>query len=91
MWATCEPWFDLTVAPRPREPRNAGSATRASIPRLIRARIRRVGVSLARSVGHTGAMGFNPHQKTDKTPADFLIVIAALVVCAGLVVWGIFG
>jgi hypothetical protein len=36
-------------------------------------------------------MGFNPHQKTDKTPADFLIVIAALVVCAGLVVWGIFG
>ena len=48
-------------------------------------------VSPCGPVGHTGAMGFNPHLKTDKTPADFLLVIAALVVCAGLVIWGVFG
>lgn len=41
--------------------------------------------------GHTGAMGFNPHLKSDKTPADYLLVAVALIVCAGLVIWGILG
>lgn len=41
--------------------------------------------------GHTGVMGFNPHTKSDKTPADYLMVAAALIVSAGLVIWGIFG
>ncbi len=41
--------------------------------------------------GHTGAMGFNPHLKSDKTPADYLLVAVALIVCTGLVVWGILG
>lgn len=36
-------------------------------------------------------MGFNPHQKTDKKPADFLLVAAALAVCIGLVLWGLLG
>jgi|MGYP001457215418 hypothetical protein len=36
-------------------------------------------------------MGFNPHLKSDKTPADYLLVAVALIVCAGLVIWGILG
>ena len=43
------------------------------------------------SFGHTGGMGLNPHLKTDKTPADFILVAVALIVCVGLVIWGIFG
>ena len=48
-------------------------------------------LSAASTVGQTGTMGFNPHIKSDKTPDDYLLVVVALIVCAGLVIWGILG
>jgi hypothetical protein len=36
-------------------------------------------------------MGFNPHAKTRKGPADYLMVVAALAVCLGLLAWALLG
>ncbi len=36
-------------------------------------------------------MGFNPHRPTRKGPADYLLVAAALLVCAGLLAWAFLG
>jgi hypothetical protein len=36
-------------------------------------------------------MGFNPFRQQRRSNADYLMVAAALVVCAVLVVWAIFG
>ena len=36
-------------------------------------------------------MGFNPHAKTRKGPADYLMVAAALLVCLGLLAWALLG
>jgi len=36
-------------------------------------------------------MGFNPQRKMTKTPADFAVVIGAVVVCVLLVAWAFFG
>lgn len=38
-----------------------------------------------------GGMGFNPHAKTRKGPADYAMVAAALLVCLGLVAWAVLG
>jgi hypothetical protein len=36
-------------------------------------------------------MGFNPHRVHRRSPADYVMVAAALVVCLGLVLWALFG
>ena len=36
-------------------------------------------------------MGFNPHRKMNRSPADYVMVGAALVICVGLVLWALFG
>ncbi len=36
-------------------------------------------------------MGFNPHVKTRKGPADYAMVVAALVVCLALLAWALLG
>jgi hypothetical protein len=35
-------------------------------------------------------MGFNPHRQHRRSPLDFVMVGAALVVCLGLVLWALF-
>lgn len=37
------------------------------------------------------AMGFNPHRKMAKTPADYAMVIGAVVVCLVLLAWAFLG
>ena len=37
------------------------------------------------------AMGFNPHHPHKRTPVDYVLVAAALVVCALLVAWAFLG
>lgn len=37
------------------------------------------------------AMGYNPYRKYRARPADYVMVVAALVVSAGLVVWAFLG
>ena len=37
------------------------------------------------------AMGFNPHRKYHRTPADYLMVGAAVVVCLLLLAWALLG
>ena len=42
--------------------------------------------------GHdTDAVGFNPFRPRRRSPADYLMVAAALVVCAALVAWALAG
>jgi len=36
-------------------------------------------------------MGFYPHARTRKGPADYLMVAAAVVVCLALVAWALLG
>jgi hypothetical protein len=36
-------------------------------------------------------MGFNPHRVRQRTPADYVMVAAALLVCLALVAWAAFG
>jgi len=36
-------------------------------------------------------MGFNPHARTRKGPADYLMVAAAVVVCLALLAWALLG
>jgi hypothetical protein len=36
-------------------------------------------------------MGFNPFRQTRRSPADYLMVAAALVVCLALVIWALAG
>jgi hypothetical protein len=36
-------------------------------------------------------VGFNPHRKYRRTPADYALVAAAVLVCALLVAWAIMG
>gem|GEM_PF-969917 len=42
-------------------------------------------------VAHTSGMGFNPHRPQKRTPADYVMVAAAMLACAALVAWAIFG
>lgn len=37
------------------------------------------------------AMGYNPYRKYRARPADYVMVVAALAVAAGLVVWAFLG
>jgi hypothetical protein len=41
--------------------------------------------------GDTGLVGFDPQRKHRRTPFDYVMVGAALVVCVGLVVWALVG
>ena len=41
--------------------------------------------------GDTGDVGFNPFQQRRRSPADYVMVAAAVVICAALVVWAAFG
>jgi len=36
-------------------------------------------------------MGFNPHRQHRRTPLDYVMVVAAVLVCAALVAWALFG
>jgi hypothetical protein len=36
-------------------------------------------------------MGFNPFRQTRRSPADYVLVAAALVVCVALVIWAFAG
>jgi hypothetical protein len=36
-------------------------------------------------------VGFNPHGQHARTPLDYVLVGAALVICLGLVVWAVLG
>jgi hypothetical protein len=36
-------------------------------------------------------VGFNPFRQSRRSPADYLVVAAALVVCAALVAWAFLG
>jgi hypothetical protein len=36
-------------------------------------------------------VGFNPHRKYRRTPADYAMVAAAVLVCALLVAWAFLG
>ena len=38
-----------------------------------------------------GAVGFNPHRKHGRSPADILFVVGALAVAVGLLAWALFG
>lgn len=46
---------------------------------------------LAARHGHTVGVGFNPFGPRRRSPADLAMVVAALVVCAALVGWALFG
>ena len=37
------------------------------------------------------AMGYNPYRKFHARPADYVMVVAAMLVAAGLVVWAFLG
>jgi hypothetical protein len=39
----------------------------------------------------TDEVGFNPFRPRRRTPADYVMVAAALVVCAALVIWALAG
>jgi hypothetical protein len=36
-------------------------------------------------------VGFNPFRQARRSPADYLMVAAALIVCAALVAWALLG
>lgn len=36
-------------------------------------------------------MGFDPHRKHTRTPADYALVAAAVAVCVALVAWALLG
>ncbi len=42
-------------------------------------------------LGDTGGVGFNPHRQHRRSPLDYVLVAAALVICLGLVTWAVIG
>ncbi len=38
-----------------------------------------------------GPVGFNPHRKQRRSPADVVFVVAALAVAVGLLIWAVLG
>lgn len=42
-----------------------------------------------RTIGDTGAMGFNPQRAQKRRPTDLLFVVAALVICCAAVTWAL--
>lgn len=40
---------------------------------------------------HTGGVGLNPFRQHRRSPADYLMVAGAVVVCLALVLWAFFG
>jgi len=46
---------------------------------------------MLRQTGNTGIVGFNPHRQQRRSPFDYVMVGAALIVCLGLIVWALFG
>jgi hypothetical protein len=49
-------------------------------------------ISTGRGAGHdTGHMGFNPFRQHRRSPADIVMVAAALLVCVALVAWALLG
>jgi hypothetical protein len=41
--------------------------------------------------GDTGDVGFNPFQQRRRSPADYVMVAAAVVICVALVIWAALG
>ncbi|MCU0270188.1 MAG: hypothetical protein MUF83_16285 [Acidimicrobiales bacterium] len=48
-------------------------------------------VRRTRRGGILSAMGMNPFRPQKRSPADYVMVVAALVICALLVGWALFG
>jgi hypothetical protein len=48
-------------------------------------------VSSGSGFGDTGTVGFNPHRQHRRSPLDYIMVVAALATCLGLVIWAFFG
>jgi hypothetical protein len=48
-------------------------------------------VGVGGAAHHTDGVGFNPFRQSRRTPADYVMVAAALVICAALVLWAFFG
>lgn len=40
---------------------------------------------------YRAGMGFNPHRPHRRSPADYVMVVAALAICVGLVLWAALG
>ena len=38
-----------------------------------------------------GAVGFNPHRRHRRSPADIVFVVGALAISVGLLAWAVFG
>ena len=43
------------------------------------------------TLGDTDPVGFNPHRQHRRSPLDYVLVAAALVICLGLVTWAVIG
>jgi hypothetical protein len=41
--------------------------------------------------GDTGPVGMNPFRPHRRSPADYVMVAAAIAVCVALVLWALFG
>jgi len=48
-------------------------------------------VSSSPRFGDTDGVGFNPHRQHRRSPLDYIMVVAALATCLGLVIWAFFG
>ena len=53
--------------------------------------IERGSEGISRTAAYWAAMGFNPFRQQRRSNADYLMVAAALVVCAALVLWALLG
>jgi hypothetical protein len=42
-------------------------------------------------MGDAGGMGLNPFRQARRSPADYLMVAVAILVCVALVAWAFFG
>ncbi len=49
------------------------------------------GVTTTWCCRHTLAMGFNPHHQHRRSPVDYVMLIAAALICVALVAWALFG
>ena len=48
-------------------------------------------MSLAMAATILRAVGYNPHRKYKASPADYVLVAAAMLVAIGLLVWAVVG
>ena len=61
------------------------------MPRRPPKRVRTLADRCDNEKGDTGSVGFNPFHQRRRSAADYVMVAAAVVICAALVVWAAFG